>query len=501
MARLSGRCSPRWSLTAGLFVALIGSGHLLGQDAGTSRLDRVQELAMKIAAPFTVAAVGDVFGAMAPITPLAEPRLQSLLKVMRDADVGFANAESSIADLPRFQGPFGGLLAPKAAAADLKAMGVRIAARANNHVGDNTSEGMFATNALLDEVGIAHAGTGRNLEEARDAAYVMTSKGRVGLVSLMPISDDAPGGDNQGASFQRTAASSRSGNVGGAPGLNPLRLTTYHLVTADEFQALKKIRDAANARRSEVSVPGPAPADRPDRLEVFGTYYKIGAKTGDLSYEMNAGDLRENLRSIRNGKFFADFMIVSVHAHQNSFTFQRYSFDNNVPDFLVEFAHAAIDNGADMFVGHGVHTIRGVEIYKGKPIFYGLSNFCFYMNSPIGSDQATGAGDLTRAERSQANVDRLGLSHQDNMEALLAATRFENGKLAEVRIYPADVGKGYRPVSKIGIPLTPAPEVAREILEKVQRLSRPFGTNMTIENGVGVIRVTAAASATRPAAP
>ena len=172
-----------------------------------------------------------------------------------------------------------------------------------------------------------------------------------------------------------------------------------------------------------------------------------------------------------------------------------------MPDFLIAFAHDAIDNGADMFAGHGVHTIRGVEIYKGKPIFYGLSNFCFYMNSPIGSDQADGAGDLTRAERSQANVDRLGLSHQDNMEALLAAARFENGKLAEVRIYPADVGKGYRPVSKIGIPLTPAPEVAREILEKVQRLSRPLETNMTIENGVGVIRVTAAASATRPAAP
>src|SRR5215212_6019312 len=102
MARLSGRWSAR-SLTAALFVALIGSGHLLGQGAGTSRPDRVQELAMKIAAPFTVAAVGDVFGAMAPITPLAEPRLQSLLKVIRDADVGFANAESSIADLPRFQ--------------------------------------------------------------------------------------------------------------------------------------------------------------------------------------------------------------------------------------------------------------------------------------------------------------------------------------------------------------------------------------------------------------
>ena len=101
-------------------------------------------------------------------------------------------------------------------------------------------------------------------------------------------------------------------------------------------------------------------------------------------------------------------------------------------------------------------------------------------------------GELSRGERSQANLERPGgLSQPDNMEALLATSRFEGGKLVEVRIYPADVGIGYRPVSKIGIPLDPTPEIAREILEKVQRLSKPFGTNMTIENGVGVIRVAA----------
>ena len=67
-------------------------------------------------------------------------------------------------------------------------MGIRIVNRANNHTGDNGDEGMFETNALLDQVGIVHAGTGRNLEEARDAAYLTTSKGRVGLVGLMPMS-------------------------------------------------------------------------------------------------------------------------------------------------------------------------------------------------------------------------------------------------------------------------------------------------------------------------
>jgi poly-gamma-glutamate capsule biosynthesis protein CapA/YwtB (metallophosphatase superfamily) len=483
---------------AALAIAATWSGNAIGQgggaqSAGAARLDPARELVMKIDAPFTLAAVGDVFGAMAPITPLAEPRLQNLLKVIRDADVGFANAESSIADLPRFTGPFGGLLAPKAAAADMKAMGITVVNRANNHTGDNGDEGMFSTNALLDEVGIVHAGTGRNLEEARDAAYLVTPKGRVGLVGLMPISENAPG-DNQGYSFLRTAATSRSGNMGGRPGLNPLRLTTYSIVTAAEFAALKKIRDAVMARRGEVSVPVALPAeraDRADRLELFGKNYKIGAKTGDVSYEMNAGDLRENLRSIRNGKFFADFMMVAVHAHQNSYEFQRYSFDNAIPDFLIEFAHAAIDNGADVFLGQGVHTLRGIEIYKGKPIFYGLSNFAFYMNSPVGGEQPNPPGDLTRAERNQANVDRLLLSHPDNMEALLATSRFEGGRLVEVRIYPADVGKGYRPISRIGIPMTPTPEVAREILEKVQRLSKPFGTNMTIENGVGVIRIAA----------
>src|SRR4029450_12713224 len=114
--------------------------------------------------------------------------------------------------------------------------------------------------------------------------------------------------DTQVASSLPTAATSGSGNMGGSPGLNPLRLTTYNIVTAEQFQALKKIRDAVMARRAEGAVRLRIPPERAhDRLELFGKNYKIGPKTGDWSYEMNAGDLRENLRSIRNGKFFADF--------------------------------------------------------------------------------------------------------------------------------------------------------------------------------------------------
>ena len=40
-----------------------------------------------------------------------------------------------------------------------------------------------------------------------------------------------------------------------------------------------------------------------------------------------------------------------------------------------EIAHAAIDAGADLIVGHHPHIVKGIETYKGKVIFYSLGNF------------------------------------------------------------------------------------------------------------------------------
>jgi len=60
----------------------------------------------------------------------------------------------------------------------------------------------------------------------------------------------------------------------------------------------------------------------------------------------------------------------------------------------------------------------------------------------------------------------------------------------EVRLYPADLGQDRtRPISRAGTPSTPSPEMARRVVERLQTLSKQFGTTMSIENGVGVIRV------------
>jgi poly-gamma-glutamate synthesis protein (capsule biosynthesis protein) len=80
--------------------------------------------------------------------------------------------------------------------------------------------------------------------------------------------------------------------------------------------------------------------------------------------------------------------------------------------------------------------------------------------------------------------------HQpDDLEALMVTAHFENGKLVEARLYPADLGIEHRPTSKMGNPSTPTAVIAKRILEKVQTISKPFGTTIAIENGVGVIRV------------
>ena len=204
---------------------------------------------------------------------------------------------------------------------------------------------------------------------------------------------------------------------------------------------------------------------------------------------MNRGDLAEILRSVRNGKQYADFMVVTIHCHQNNYIYQQYGFDHEVPDFLVEFAHKAIDNGADAFIGHGVHTIRPVEIYKGKPIVYGVSEFAWQL--PQASLPQNPGGEATVAEttfRPGSEMARLNLP--ENLESLLAETRFENGRLVEVRVHPVDLGQDQsRPFSRRGIPMVPSPEMAKKVLEKLQKISAPYGTKIVIENGVGVIRV------------
>jgi poly-gamma-glutamate synthesis protein (capsule biosynthesis protein) len=440
--------------------------------------DRQRELAMSVADGFTVAAVGDCI----IVRPVSQtPGFAPVGKIVHDADVAFGNFEGTALDLARTpaipQAEFGGvwIIGTPEVAKDLKAIGFDVMSRANNPATDWGLEGMRQTNRALDEAGIVHAGAAEHRAAARAARYFETDKGRVGLISIAstftPLSRSAP----------------PAGQAPGRPGVNALRTTRYSLVTQDELRALRKIRDEQPA--GSIRVPEKEP---PDELDLFGARYKVGDHRG-FSYRMDPVDEREILKSIRAAKQASDFVIVTIHAHEPG------NWSQEPADFLPTLAREAIEAGADEFIGHGPHQVRGVEVYHGKPIFYSLGNFIFQLDllEPVASDlyeqykmdQAT-----TTDTEFDAMWNQLIFGAEIWYQSVVTTSRFEKGKLAEVRLQPVDLNYAGRGADR-GVPHLAAPEVARTILERLQRLSRPFGTTISIEDGVGIIRSAAQSTA------
>jgi hypothetical protein len=79
-------------------------------------------------------------------------------------------------------------------------------------------------------------------------------------------------------------------------------------------------------------------------------------------------DLNAMADDIRKAKNKADVVIASMHCgiHMTPVV---------VADYQREYAHAAIDAGADLVLQHHAHILKGIEVYAGKAIFYGLGNF------------------------------------------------------------------------------------------------------------------------------
>lgn len=435
--------------------------------------DPARELSMSAADGFTVAAVGDCI----IVKPVSQtPGFAPVGKAIHDADVAFGNFEGTTLDLSRMnavpQAEFGGvwIVGTPAVAKDLKAIGFDIMSRANNHATDWGLEGMRQTNRALDDAGIVHAGADEHRAAARAARYLETDKGRVALISIAstftPLSRSAP----------------PAGQAPGRPGVNALRTMRYSLVTPDELRTLRKIRDEQPAGSFRILEKEPA-----DELELFGVRYKASDRRG-FTYKMDPVDEREILKSIRAAKQLSDFVIVTIHAHEPG------NWSQEPADFLPALAHEAIDAGADEFIGHGPHQVRGIEIYHGKPIFYSLGNFIFQLDllEPVASDlyeQYKMDPATTTDAEFNASWNQLVFGGEIWYQSVVTTSRFEKGRLAEIQLRPLDLNYAARGADR-GVPRPAAPPVARTILERLQRLSQPFGTQIAIDQGIGVIRPT-----------
>ena len=455
-------------------LAVAGVVCLAQQPPTSASRDPHRELATSVADGFTLAAVGDCI----IVRPVSQtPGFAPVGKVVHDADAAFGNFEGTAIDLSRTpavpQAEFGGvwIIGAPAVAKDLKAIGFDVMSRANNHATDWGLDGMRQTSRALDEAGIVHAGVGEHRAAARGARYFDTEKGRVALISIAstftPLSRSAP----------------PVGQAPGRPGVNALRTTRYALVTADELRTLRRMRDQQPA--GSVRPPENEPADE---VELLGVRYKASTRRG-FSYLMDPVDEREILKSIRAAKQLSDFVIVTIHAHEPG------NWSEEPADFLPTLAHEAIDAGADEFIGHGPHQVRGIELYHGRPIFYSLGNFIFQLDllEPVGSDlyeqYKMDAAAATDAEF-DAMWNQRTFGGEIWYQSVVSTARFDKGRLAEIRLLPVDLGYAARGADR-GVPRLATADVASTILTRLQRLSQPFGTRIAIEQGVGVIRPSA----------
>jgi poly-gamma-glutamate capsule biosynthesis protein CapA/YwtB (metallophosphatase superfamily) len=428
----------------------------------------------------TIALTGDAI-ITRRLSVYEEPAFLSMVDRLREATLAFTNLEVLFHDyepdvVPAAQSGGTYMRAHPRIAHELAWAGFDVVSRANNHTMDYGVGGMRATTGAVETAGLAHAGAGESLAEARAPAYVETPAGRVALISAASTFAEP-----MRAGHQRK-------DLRGRPGLSPIRYTTEYVVSQQSLQALRDLREQLGLRGS----------DDGDRVRVLGASFAAGERPQVMT-RPHAGDLAEIVASVRDAERQANWVIVSSHSHESAG-------DREVPaDFVVDFAHAVIEAGADVFVAHGPHVLRGIEIYKGKPIFYSLGNFIFqnetvelqpwdnYEGQELPAEALPSEFYDAREQRSGGGwpADRM------YWESVVAVPAFRNGRLEELRLYPVSLGYSLQRPQR-GRPMLADEETARKIITDLQRMSAPFGTRIEYVDGVGVVRMPASVATDRP---
>ena len=444
---------------------------------------------------FTIALAGDTM-LTRRLTPFKEERFLALRDILRGTDARFANLEGTVHNWDEgtpgiTQGTF--MTTDPSLLDDLKWLGVNLVSCANNHAFDYGEGGVLANIRHLDEAGIAHAGTGGNLAEARAPTYLDTANGRVALIAAT-------------ATFRPwNQAGEQRPDLRGRPGVNPLGFKTTYKVDAAAFEQLQRMSrelglDKSQERaRKHFYSDKEIPDAKSEELGFLGHRY-VRAENFGIVTATNPRDLEDNLKWLREARRQADWVVMSVHCHefggQSLITAGRRADLEESAGFMIDFAHRAIDEGADVFVGHGSHFPMGVEIYRGKPIFYSVGNFIF-QNETVGFFPADAYERFnlslhsTPADFLDARTAGGKKGHPSDpayWENMFAVCEFLENQLKEVKLYP--IGQGFgRPRPQRGRPVLAEGEMAERVIDRVTRLSQRYGTKISRRDGIGVIEL------------
>lgn len=423
--------------------------------------------------PMTLALTGDSIIVQA-LSPHKEPEFTTLIDMIRGADAAFTNLEMLFHDYEPYPSTESGgtyMRGDPALAKELVWAGFDLVAQANNHTGDYGVLGAQLTDKYVREAGLVGAGFGNSLREAREAKFVETDKGRVALVA---VSSTFPDGSRAGDTWGDTKA---------RPGLAPLRFQTTQVVTTPQFEALQAALKGAGVSTGAAAPPG--------QMTVFGRRFAIGDRN-EVRTEPLKEDLDAMARVVSNASRQADYVIVSSHTHENAGN------RHVPPGFFVTFARAMVDAGADMVVTSGPHVLRGLEIYKNRPIFYSLGDFIFQNETllrqppenyqPLGMPAGSGVADFND-ERTKLGT--VGFPADPMIfESVVAMPVFTGDRLTALTLHPISLGYG-QPRSKRGRPVLADPALAKKIIEDLVKFSAPYQTKIDFKDNVGVVAIPA----------
>lgn len=178
--------------------------------------------------------------------------------------------------------------------------------------------------------------------------------------------------------------------------------------------------------------------------------------------------LRAMQEDIERARASVDLLVVALHKGLL-----------HVPAALAQYerevARAAIDAGADVVVSHHAHILRGVEVYRGRPVFHGLGNLVT-VTRVLGLEDNPNPEMLAWAARRR---ELFGFEpdpamptypfHPESRHTMLAACAFDRGGLRSAGFVPCWIEPDGRPRPLL------EPEAAAPVVAYVERITRAAG--------------------------
>jgi poly-gamma-glutamate synthesis protein (capsule biosynthesis protein) len=310
-------------------------------------------------------------------------------ETLRGADLVFANLECLLYQPPdghavEHEGFFAN---PEIAGEALRTAGIAAVGLANNvNYGAAAITGSIDR---LDRLGIAHAGAGADLAAARAPAILERGGLRVGFLQRSSVYWPT----NHEASTRGC-------------GIAVIRGHTAYQVPV---------------HKSRPEVP---PMNRPGVPPIVVTW-------ADREY---LAAFSEDIAAVRRE---ADIVVASCH----------WGLGEEVLDYMREIAHAAVEAGADVVIGHGPHYSLPVEVYRGKPIFYGLGSFSFHTGHG-GRRHGDWIGMMARIEAGERGIGEARfrfVRHNAANETVLCPLADEGAALARIIARSARLGARLAP--------------------------------------------------------